>query len=164
MFYKITKEQAELIGKFDFGKNQKFDPFVGEQKDGSFLVSEKMYTLLKEHGALKKVDFKNKTTVTKQSLDFEIKTAEVKQSFVSRVFNVLGIDKTNKVNKMAVNKEVVKKKRGVMNVIGICIFLTLITGLTISLFTETASGIDVLIYIFAYLICITGLTLLIRDK
>jgi len=87
-FYKITKAQAELIGKFDFGKNQKFDPFVGEQKDGSFLVSEKMYTMLKEHGALKKVDFKTRPTVLKQQLDFEIKVIpEEKLSAAERIFD-----------------------------------------------------------------------------
>jgi hypothetical protein len=93
-FYKITKAQAELIGKFDFGKNQKFDPFVGEQKDGSFLVSEKMYTMLKEHGALKKVDFKTRPTVLKQQLDFEVKVIpEEKLSIVSRIVNMFVGDK-----------------------------------------------------------------------
>ena len=32
-FYKITKEQAELIGKIQYGKWEMFDPFVGDQKE-----------------------------------------------------------------------------------------------------------------------------------
>lgn len=168
MFYKITKEQAELIGKFDFGKNQKFDPFVGEQKDGSFLVSEKMYTLLKEHGALKRVDFKGKTTVTKQSLDFEVKSA-INLDSKETSFRKINLEKEpdlieSKQNLNQLKNENTMKRMKPMRFIGICIFIILIIALTFSLFTETATGIDILIYIFSYLICGTALILLIRDK
>lgn len=45
-FYKITKEQANSMGKIEYEENKIFDPFVGEQIDGTFLISEDMYLLL----------------------------------------------------------------------------------------------------------------------
>lgn len=68
-YYKITPEQAALIGKFEYAKNQAIDPFVGEQKDGTFLVSEQVYEMLKERSELKKVDFSKLTKVPKENLD-----------------------------------------------------------------------------------------------
>lgn len=70
-FYKITKEQAQLIGKFEYEKWQMFDPFVGEQKDGTYLVDEKMYQLLKERSEFKKLDFTKQAFITKQSVDLK---------------------------------------------------------------------------------------------
>jgi UDP-N-acetyl-D-mannosaminuronate dehydrogenase len=57
IFYKITKEQAELIGRFYYAKDKAFDPFVSEQKDGTYLLSEKMYLVLKDHANFKKINF-----------------------------------------------------------------------------------------------------------
>lgn len=68
-YYKITKEQAALIGKFEYATNQAIDPFVGEQKDGNYLVSEFMYELLKERSEIKKVDFTKCEKITKEELD-----------------------------------------------------------------------------------------------
>lgn len=56
-YYKITPAQAALIGRFNYSSFEAVDPFVGEQKDGSYLVSEKIYNLLKERVEIKKVDF-----------------------------------------------------------------------------------------------------------
>lgn len=56
-YYKITKAQADLIGKFNYSSFEAIDPFVGEQQDGTYLVSEKVYTLLEERPEIKKVDF-----------------------------------------------------------------------------------------------------------
>jgi hypothetical protein len=61
-FYKITKAQADLLGRFEYQKNFAFDPYCSEQKDGTFLVSEEMYLKLKENSIIKKIDF---TKVTK---------------------------------------------------------------------------------------------------
>ena len=60
-FYKITKVQADLLGRFEYEKNFSFDPYCSEQKDGTFLVSEEMYIKLKENSIIKKVDFTKST-------------------------------------------------------------------------------------------------------
>lgn len=68
-FYKITKKEAELIGRFEYAPNQAIDPFVGEQEDGSYLVSETVYELLKDREEFKKVNFEGKETISKENLD-----------------------------------------------------------------------------------------------
>ena len=68
-FYKITKSDADLIGYFEYSVNEAIDPFVGEQKDGSVLISEKMYLILKEHSKIKQIDFSTKELVEKDILD-----------------------------------------------------------------------------------------------
>lgn len=68
-FYKITKDQADLIGRFEYAQNKVIDPFVGEQNDGTYLVSEYMYELLKERDEIKKVDFSKCELITKEELD-----------------------------------------------------------------------------------------------
>lgn len=70
-FYKITKEQAELIGKIQYGKWEMFDPFVGDQKDGYYLVDEKMYLLLKERPEFQKIDFTKQAKLEKSSIDLK---------------------------------------------------------------------------------------------
>ena len=68
-FYKITKEEAEAIGRFEYAPNKAFDPFVSEQNDGSYIASEEMYILLKEKEEFKKIDWTGKKTIEKNSLD-----------------------------------------------------------------------------------------------
>lgn len=70
-FYKITPEEANTIGRFDYDINRSFDPFCGEQIDGSYLVSEEMYNLLKEHENFKKVDFSKKELIEEKDLEFK---------------------------------------------------------------------------------------------
>ena len=72
-FYKITKEEADAIGRFEYATNQAFDPYVSEQTDGTFLVSQSLYNLLKEEEEIKKVDFEKKQTISKNELDTKIK-------------------------------------------------------------------------------------------
>ena len=68
-FYKITKAEAALIGKFEYAPNQAIDPFVGEQVDGSYLISGTMYNLLKDRAEIKQIDFSKKTPVAQDKLD-----------------------------------------------------------------------------------------------
>ncbi len=68
-FYKITPAQAALIGKFNYSSFEAIDPFVGEQKDGSYLISEKCYLLLQEHTKMKLIDFTKCELVSKEQLD-----------------------------------------------------------------------------------------------
>lgn len=67
-YYKITKQQATLIGKIMYAKNKQFDPFVNEQKDGTYLVGEDMYALLKSQLDVK-VDFSKRPKITKVEID-----------------------------------------------------------------------------------------------
>jgi len=68
-YYKITAEEAALIGKFEYAPNQVIDPFVGEQKDGTYLVSEKMYLILQHHPKIEAIDFGIKPKTDKEDLD-----------------------------------------------------------------------------------------------
>ena len=71
-FYKITKAQAELIGQFEYAPNQMINPFVGEQVDGCYLVSEKCYELLKDHEKIKQVDFAKCEKLSEDNLNTKI--------------------------------------------------------------------------------------------
>ena len=71
-YYKITKDQAALIGKIMYAENRQFDPFVNEQTDGTYLVSDDMYNLLKERDEIKKVDFTKRPLIEKKSIDSKI--------------------------------------------------------------------------------------------
>ena len=67
-FYKITKNQADLIGRFEYAPHQMLDPFVGEQEDGTYLISEKMYELLKNRDEIKQIDFSKCELIEKTKL------------------------------------------------------------------------------------------------
>lgn len=67
--YKITKKQAEAIGKITYSENQAFDPFVNEQKDGYYLVSETMFNLLKTRAEFNAIDFTKLTKITEAQID-----------------------------------------------------------------------------------------------
>lgn len=71
-YYKITKDDAAFIGNFEYASGKAIDPFVGEQNDGSYLISEKMYALLKEHEKFSKIDFEKKELISKEQLDTKI--------------------------------------------------------------------------------------------
>lgn len=55
--YKITRQIAELIGRFEYAKNQWFDPFACEQEDGTFLVGKNVIQQLKDHPKVKLVNW-----------------------------------------------------------------------------------------------------------
>ncbi len=71
-FYKISKENAELIGRFMYDQHKMFDPFVNEQKDGTYLVSSDMYELLKQRAEIIKVDFTKLALIDKLAIDSKI--------------------------------------------------------------------------------------------
>jgi hypothetical protein len=56
-FYKITKENAEIVGYFNYGDNYAFNPFCAEQMDGTFLVATSLVEELKENPNIEKVDW-----------------------------------------------------------------------------------------------------------
>ena len=67
-FYKITKDQANTIGRFEYAPYQMLDPFVGEQEDGTYLISEAVYELLKNRDEIKKIDFSKCELIEKDKL------------------------------------------------------------------------------------------------
>jgi hypothetical protein len=70
-FYIITPSEATLITKFMYGEYLEFDPFVGEQVDGNFIVEEIMYNLLKDTEQFGRVDWAGKTLVPQDELHFK---------------------------------------------------------------------------------------------
>lgn len=82
-FYKITKEQAEILGKIEYKKGCVFNPFCSEQNDGTYLVRESMYNELKEFFDNKKIDLSKQIKLTVDQLDFKPVT-------------ILGINETKK--------------------------------------------------------------------
>ena len=57
MMYKITRQIAELIGRFEYAQNQWFDPLACEQEDGTYLVGENVIQRLKDHPKVKLVNW-----------------------------------------------------------------------------------------------------------
>ena len=68
-FFKISPKEADTMGSFLYELNKEFNPHVGEQKDGSFLVSEKMYELLKDREEFKRIDFSSKEKIGEEKSD-----------------------------------------------------------------------------------------------
>ena len=72
-YYNITKAQANSIGYFEYAPNQAIDPFAGEQADGSCVISEKVYNLLKDHPKMKVVDFTKQPVFDEQTTKDNLK-------------------------------------------------------------------------------------------
>lgn len=68
-FYKISKAQADLLGRFEYATNQAFDPYCSEQKDGNYLVSEQIYILLKTRMEFQKIDFTKQQKIDEAKVD-----------------------------------------------------------------------------------------------
>lgn len=55
--YKITRQIAEMIGRFEYAPNEWLDPFACEQEDGTFLVGKNVIQRLKDHPKVKLVNW-----------------------------------------------------------------------------------------------------------
>lgn len=71
-FYKISKAIAEQIGKMEYAPGKAFDPFVNEQKDGTYLVSSEMFTILKDNPKFKEVDWTKLNQIEKIQIDSKV--------------------------------------------------------------------------------------------
>lgn len=76
-YYKITPAQAALIGKFNYSSFEAIDPFVGEQKDGSYLISETCYNIVKDRAEFKKVDFTKLVKIDDTKAKADIKVTDI---------------------------------------------------------------------------------------
>jgi hypothetical protein len=54
-FYKISKLEANKVGSFEYEVGYEFNPFCGEQIDGTYLVSVNLVEQLKDNENIKKV-------------------------------------------------------------------------------------------------------------
>ena len=56
-FYKISKEDANKVGSFEYETGYEFNPFCSEQVDATYLVSVDLVEQLKDNENIKKVDW-----------------------------------------------------------------------------------------------------------
>ena len=56
-FYKISKEDANKVGSFEYETGYEFNPFCGEQVDGTYLISFDLVEQLKNNENIKKIDW-----------------------------------------------------------------------------------------------------------
>lgn len=56
-FYKISKEDANKVGSFEYEVGYEFNPFCSEQVDETYLVSIDLVEQLKDNENIKKVDW-----------------------------------------------------------------------------------------------------------
>ena len=71
-YCEITKQEADLIGKFQYETGRGFDPFCGLQVNGNYIISNTMYEKLKYRQEFSLVDFSNKTWKVFSELNFYI--------------------------------------------------------------------------------------------
>ena len=67
-YFKLTQQQADTLGRFEYAPNQVFDPYINDGY-GNFYVSQEMYDLLKDTEQFKKLNFTKLPTVNK--IDFK---------------------------------------------------------------------------------------------
>lgn len=65
-FYKISKIDANKVGRFEYDNGCMFDSFCSEQVDGTYLVSVYLVSELSDNENIKKVDF-SKLEIINQS-------------------------------------------------------------------------------------------------
>ena len=56
-FYKISKEDANKVGSFEYKTGYEFNPFCNEQVDETYLVWVDLVEQLKDNENIKKVDW-----------------------------------------------------------------------------------------------------------
>lgn len=72
-FYKISKIDANKVGKFEYENGQMFYPFCSEQVDGTYLVSVDLVNLLVNNENIQKIDWTKLTVIN----SFQINTKQV---------------------------------------------------------------------------------------
>lgn len=75
-FYKISKEDANKIGRFEYAIGEMFDPFCGEQTDDTYLVSISLVEKLKDNENIMKIDWKTISQINDSQINN--KTIELK--------------------------------------------------------------------------------------
>ena len=68
-FYKISKEDANKVGSFEYETGYEFNPFCSEQVDGTYLVSVDLVEQLKDNENIKKVDWTKLEVIDKTQIN-----------------------------------------------------------------------------------------------
>lgn len=76
-FYKISKEDANKVGYFEYSQGNAFSPFCSEQVDGTYLVSCSLVEQLKDNAKILKADWKSMEVIDETEID----TKEVSMPF-----------------------------------------------------------------------------------
>jgi hypothetical protein len=71
-FYKISKTDANKVGRFEYDNGCMFDPFCSEQVDGTYLVSESMVNLLVNNEKMQKVDWSKLTKINSSQINNKV--------------------------------------------------------------------------------------------
>jgi hypothetical protein len=68
-FYKISKEDADKVGYFEYGSGNAFSPFCSEQVDGTYLVSCTLVNQLKDNENIIKADWTKMAVINEEQID-----------------------------------------------------------------------------------------------
>ena len=72
IFYKISKEDANKVGSFEYETGYEFNPFCSEQVDGTYLVSVDLVEQLKDNENIKKVDWTKLEVINSTQINTKI--------------------------------------------------------------------------------------------
>lgn len=68
-FYKISKQDANKVGYFEYEGGNAFSPFCSEQVDGTYLVSCSLVEQLKDNANILKADWKSMDVIDETEID-----------------------------------------------------------------------------------------------
>jgi hypothetical protein len=68
-FYKISKEDADKVGYFEYQNGNAFSPFCAEQVDGTYLVSTSLVEQLKDNENILKADWSKMSIINETEID-----------------------------------------------------------------------------------------------
>ena len=71
-FYKISKEDANKVGIFEYETGYEFNPFCGEQVDETYLVAVDLVEELKDNENIKKVDWSKLEVIDETQINTKI--------------------------------------------------------------------------------------------
>lgn len=68
-FYKISKEDADKVGYFEYETGKAFSPFCSQQVDGTYLVPTDLVERLKDNDNILKADWSAMTVINSTQID-----------------------------------------------------------------------------------------------
>ena len=68
-FYKISKQDANKVGYFEYSGGNAFSPFCSEQVDGTYLVSCSLVEQLKDNANILKAEWSKMTIIDETEID-----------------------------------------------------------------------------------------------
>lgn len=71
-FYKISKEDANKVGSFEYEIGYEFNPFCNEQVDETYLVWVDLVEQLKDNENIKKVDWSQLEVIDETQINTKI--------------------------------------------------------------------------------------------